>query len=194
MHQRRRDAFARCEPRRHAVGRHNRHRCPVRHELLHGDAGAVKMRAAVGPIVHDVVVVRNLDVVEIDGAELGHLRNEEIGEAFPARASRVSRATLALEEVPLPCPVGRDHELRIDPREREASPSRRRASALGPQRLPNQRRAGGDAGSGLEEVPPRGTGWLPARFAHGVLPLVGQDSPIRPPATVFCCASRADRP
>ena len=136
-------------------------------------AGVVDVRASIGPVVDDVVVVGDLDVVEVDGAELRHLRDEEVGEALPARAAGVGGTALGLEHVPVPRLIGRDHELRVDLGKREARPAVRRRERLGPQRSPRQDRAGGDAGGGLEEVPPRRTGCLLPRFAHRFLPYFG---------------------
>ncbi len=82
------DAFGRREAGRHAVRGHHRHRRPVGDELLERHAGVVDVGAAIGPIVHDVMVVGDLDVVQIDGAKLRHLRDEEIREALPARCCR----------------------------------------------------------------------------------------------------------
>src|SRR5437879_10210312 len=78
----------------HAIRGHDRDRCPVADELLERDAGVVYMGTAIRPVVHDVMVVGNLDMVEIDGAEFLHLRNQKIGETFPARAAGVRGTTL----------------------------------------------------------------------------------------------------
>ena len=96
--------FGRREAGRHAVGGDDRHRRPVGDEFFDRDAGLVQVRASVGPVVDDVVVVGDVDVVEIDGAELLHLRDQEIGVALPARAAGVGGTALALEDVPLPAP------------------------------------------------------------------------------------------
>jgi hypothetical protein len=72
------------------------------------------MRAAIRPIVNDVVVVGNIDGVEVDGTELRHLSNEEIGEAFPAGAARIGRTAFSLERVPFEGLIGGDHELWVD--------------------------------------------------------------------------------
>src|SRR3954465_9282413 len=109
--------------------------------------------ASIGPIVHNVMVVGYFDVVQVDGAKLLHLRNEEVGEALPSRTARVSRPALGLEHVPVPRLIGRDHVLRIDPRKggiRLACDG----TALGPECFSIQRRAGSDAGGSLEEATP----------------------------------------
>ena len=81
----------------HAVRRHDRHRRTVGDELLERHAGVVDVRSAIGPIVHDVMIVGDLDVVQVDGAELRHFRDQEIRVSLPARAARVGGTALALE-------------------------------------------------------------------------------------------------
>ncbi len=123
------------------------------------------MSAAIRPIVHDIVIVGDLDIVEIHGTELSHPGNQEIGVALPADAASIGRTSLSLERVPLPGLIRRDHEGRVDPGKhiagRTGSATER---AFRPQRLPAQNRAGSRAGGALKEIPPR----LPP-FAHGAL-------------------------
>ena len=66
-------------------------------ELLDGDAGVVDVGSPIGPVVDDVVVVGDVDVVEVDAAELRDLRDQEVGEALPARAAGVGGTALALK-------------------------------------------------------------------------------------------------
>src|SRR5436309_7027981 len=126
------------------------------------------MGTAIRPVVHDVMVVGNLDIFEIGGAEFLHLRNQKIRETFPAHAAGIRGAALAFEHVPVPRLLWRDHQRRLDP-----GKSRMRASLGGPsdtlcrERLPHQPRARGDSRSRLEECPP---GKTLARSAHGALP------------------------
>ena len=58
---RRGDALGRRRAGGHAVGGHDRHRRPVGDELLHRHAGIVDVGAPIRPIVHDVMVVGDLD-------------------------------------------------------------------------------------------------------------------------------------
>ena len=169
---RRGDTFARRESRRHAVRSDDRNRRAVRDELLDRDARVVRVGPSIGPVVDDVVVVRDLDVVEIDRAELRHLRDEKIGEALPARAAGVRGAALALEHVPIRRLIGRDHELRIDFRERQRRPGRGRrgGATLSRQRASAEHRAGGDTCRGFEKGPPRGAGWSFPRIFHTKAP------------------------
>src|SRR5436190_11024555 len=111
------------------------------------------MGAPVGPVLDDVVVVRNVDVVEIDSAELRHLRDQRISKTLPAGAARIGRTTLGLEDVPVPRLLRRDHELRIDSgggtdRSRRGTA---RASGLAEERSLAQHGTGGDACGSLEE-------------------------------------------
>ena len=57
-------------------------------------------------------------MVEIDRAEFRHPRREVLSEARPAGAAGVGRAALRLEPVPLERLLGRDHQVRVDPRVR----------------------------------------------------------------------------
>jgi hypothetical protein len=166
---RRRDARGRREAGRHAVGGDDRHRRPVGDELLDRHVGIVDVRAPVGPIVHDVVVVGDLHIVQVDGAEFLHLGDEEIGVALPASAARIGGAALRLEQVPVPRLIGRDHEGRIDPRKSRIRRGRD-AGTLRPQRLPAQHGPGRDAHGPFEEASPRSAGRPLARFAHHDLP------------------------
>ena len=172
---RRGDTFGRRKARSHAVRRHDRHRCTVRDELLHRHAGVIYVGPAIGPIVHDVMIVGHLNVVQVDGAELLHLRDQEICVSLPARAARISWTSLALERGPVPSLIGRDHELLVDLWKSKIAIRGGRGFALGPKRFSNQDRTGGDACS-LQEIPPgrvgclvRFWGWLgedSGRFRH----------------------------
>jgi hypothetical protein len=138
------------------------------------------MRASIGPILDDVVVVGDFDVVDVDGAEFRHLRDEQIREAFPAGTAGVSGAALGLEHVPVPRLIRRDHQPRIDLGEGQLRPGRvrpgrarrDRAIDLGRQRSLRKHRARGNAGSGPEEGPPRRAGISFPRFAHGGSPQI----------------------
>ena len=110
----RRDAFGRREAGRHAVGRDDRHWRAVGDQLFGGLRETVHVRAPIRPIVDDVVVVRNLHIVEVDGAEFRHLRGEKFSETLPACAARIRRPALILECVPVPGLFGCDQQLPID--------------------------------------------------------------------------------
>ena len=79
------------------------------------------MRPPIGPVVDDVVIVGNLDVVEIDGAEFRHLRGQEIDEALPAGTAGIGRAALGLEDVPVERLLRREHEGLMDLRQGRAA-------------------------------------------------------------------------
>ena len=115
----RRDAVGRREARRHPVRGDDRHRRAVGDELLDRVRRVVPVRPPVRPVLDDVVVVGDVDVVEIDRAELGHLRDEEVGEALPADAAGVGRSALGLEQVPVERLLRREHERLVDPRLRD---------------------------------------------------------------------------
>src|SRR5579864_331582 len=92
------------------------------------------------------MIVRDLDEIEIDGAQLVHLENQEVGVSFPTRSTGIGRAATALEEVPFPRQVRRNHVRRVD-----LGKSRR----LAPLRAARQDRACGQAGSRFEKGPSR---------------------------------------
>ena len=96
------------------------------------------MGSAIGPIVHDVVIVGDLDIVQIDGAKLRHFRYQEICVSLPARAARIRRTALALERSPLPGLIGRHHELLVDSWKSKIAIRGGRGFALGPKRFSNQ--------------------------------------------------------
>src|SRR5881296_1471562 len=172
-----RDAVGRREAGCHAVGGHDRDRFSIGNQLLDRNAGVMHMGAAIRPVVHDVMVVGNLDIFEIGGAEFLHLRNQKIRETFPARAAGIRRAALAFEHVPVPRLLRRDHQLRVDPgKSRMRTGLGRPNDTLRRERLshlphlphlPHQSRARGDSRSRLEERPP---GKTLTRSAHGALP------------------------
>jgi hypothetical protein len=105
---RRRDAIGRREAGRHPVRREDRDRRAVADEAEHARRCAVHVRVAVRPVVDDVMVVRNVDMIEIDGAEFRHAGEQEVGVALPAHAAGVGRAAGRLELVPLPRLIGCD--------------------------------------------------------------------------------------
>src|SRR5437868_11553971 len=72
------------------------------------------MTRALRPIFDHVMVVRDIDIVEIDRAAFSHRGDQEIGEPFPARTARISGAALRLEQVPFERLFGADHEIAID--------------------------------------------------------------------------------
>ena len=150
---RRGNAFGRRRAGSHAVRSHHRHRRAVRDELLDRHAGVIYVGPAIGPIVHDVMIVGNLNVVQVDGAELRHFRYQKIRVSLPACAARISWTSLALERSPVPGLIGRDHELLVDLWKSKIAICGGRGFALGPKRFRNQGRARGDA-RGLQEIPP----------------------------------------
>ena len=150
----RRDAVGRRRSRRHAVRRDDRHRRSVGDELLDRVRRVVHVRPPVRPVLDDVVVVGDVDVVEIDRAELGQLRNQEVGVALPADAAGVGRAALGFEEVPVERLLRRHHERLVDLRERGRGRFAGRR-ALGPERVAHQHRACRHAGCRLQEGAPR---------------------------------------
>src|SRR5436189_3744767 len=147
------------------------------------------MGAAIRPVVHYVMVVGNLDIFEIGGAEFLHLRNQKIRETFPARAAGIGGAALAFEHVEVPSLLRRDHQRRLDPgKSRMRAGLGRPSDTLCRERLPHQPRARRDSRSRLEERPP---GKTLTRSAHGALPKLHpvcmQVWPIsRAEASVFC--------
>src|ERR1700732_2461436 len=118
------------------------------------------MGPAIGPIVHDVMIVGHLHVVQVDGPELLHLRDQEICVSLPARAARISWTSLVLERGPVPSLIGRDHELLVDLWKGKIVIRGGRGFALGPERFSNQDRTDGDASS-LQEIPPGRVGCGP---------------------------------
>src|SRR5262249_2440746 len=121
----------------------------------------------VGPVVDNVVIVRNLDGLEIDRAELLHLRDQEIREALPAPAASIGWTALRLEHVPFPRLLGRDHAPRVDPGYRGLH------RALRQRWLLRQHDAGGDAGRASEEISARRTPPRLARAPHRFPPFSG---------------------
>ena len=97
----------------HAVRRHYRHGDTVGDELLDRHSGLVNVSSAVGPIVHDVMIVGYFNVVEIDGAEFVSLRDQKIRVALPARAACIGWTALTLERCPIPRLVGRDYQVPV---------------------------------------------------------------------------------
>src|SRR5438093_10857514 len=139
--------------------------------------------AAIRPVVHDVMVVGNLDIFEIGGAEFLHLRNQKTRETFPAGAAGIRGTALAFEHVPVPGLLRRDHQLRLDPgKSRMRAGLGRPTDSLYRERLPHQPRARGDSRSRLEERPP---GKTLRRSAHGVLPKLHAVC-MRIPRTLAC--------
>src|SRR5215510_4643993 len=111
------------------------------------------VRLPIRPVLDDVVVVRDFDVVEIDAAELWHLRDQEVRVALPPGTAGVGRTALRLEDMPVQGLLRRDHERLVDLRE---CGCRRFAGgrALGPERIAYEHCPGRDAGCGFEKVPP----------------------------------------
>ena len=145
---------ARREARRHAVRGDDRHRRSVGDELLDRVRRVVHVRPPIRPVLDDVVVVGDFDVVEIDGAELRHLRDQEVGEALPPCAAGVGGTALGLEDVPVQRLLRRDHVGLVDLRKRRCGRFAGRR-ALGPERVAHQHRPGRDAGCRLQKSAPR---------------------------------------
>ena len=150
---RRGNTFGRRKARSHAVRRHHRHRCTVGDELFQRHAGVIYVGPAIGPIIYDVMIVGDFNIVQVDGTELRHFRYQEICISLPARASRISWTTLALERSPVPGLIGRDHELLVDLWKSRIAIRGGRVFALGPKRSWKTARTDGDA-CGLQEIPP----------------------------------------
>src|SRR5262249_14467610 len=130
----------------------------IGNQLLDRDARVVHMGAAVRPVVHDVMVVGNVHIFEIGGAEFLHLRDQKIRETVPARAAGLPGAALAFEPVPVPSLLRCDHPFRLDPEKRRMRPTLGRPNdTLRRERLPHQASACGDSRSRFEERPPRKT-------------------------------------
>ncbi len=69
---RRGKAFGRGKAGCHPIRGDNRHRRAVRDEFLECQPGVVNVRPAVGPVIHDVVVIRHFDIIHINRAKLLH--------------------------------------------------------------------------------------------------------------------------
>ena len=72
------------------------------------------MCAAVGPVIDDIAVIGNVDMVQIDAAEFLHPGDQKIGVAFPARAAGIGGAAFGLEGVPGLGLIGRNQQAGID--------------------------------------------------------------------------------
>src|SRR5215467_4607854 len=122
------------------------------------------MCSPVGPVLDDVVVIGDLDIVKVNGTKAWHFSQQELCVRLPARAASIGWPTLSLEPIPVERLLWRDHQAWLDFRSAPdpdalAHPLRERAVT--------QKRTRGETGRGFQERASRGpTGPPVARCTH----------------------------